>query len=187
MRKVLPVLGGLALVLLIPSPALANGRAVQESSNVNVPLVVTGGVIAGAGVLLWGLKKGGRWVAPLAVAIGLVVLGVGFFLRLGGGEEVSSDAAVSIVQPSNGERVDAGKPVTVRVALQNATIATSPTDEDGGHLHLYLDGRLQQMPYTMEATIEVPAGTHQLKVEFVDHRHISFDPEVQTTITVTAE
>jgi hypothetical protein len=185
MKKVFTALAFLFVVVLVPSPAFAD--EVKEASSVNMPLVVAGGVIAAGGILLWLLKKGGQWVAPAAVAAGVIVLALGFLIRPGAGGEASSEAVVSIVEPSNGERVDAGKPVTVRVALQNGSIAMSPTDEIGGHLHLYLDDKLQQMPYSMEAKIELPAGAHQLRVEFVDHRHVSFDPPVDTTITLTAE
>ena len=185
MKKVFTTLAFLFVVLLIPSPAFADEA--KAASSVNVPLLVAGGVIAAGGILLWLLKKGVRWVASTVVAAGVVVLSLVFIMRPGVGGEASSEAAVSIVQPSNGDRVDSGEPVSVRVALQNGSIATSPTDEDGGHLHLYLDGKLQQMPYSMEAQIELPAGTHELRVEFVDHRHVSFDPPVDTTITVTAE
>ncbi len=188
MNRLITTIGFLSLAVLVSSPAFANGPEVtKEGASINVPLLLAGGVVAGAGVLLWLLKKGARWVAPAAVAAGVVVLALGFIIRPSAGGEASSEAVVSIVEPSNGERVDAASPVNVRVALQNGSIATSPTDETGGHLHLYLDGKLQQMPYSMEAKLELPAGTHQLRVEFVDHQHVSFDPPVDTTITVTAE
>ena len=188
MKKAVPALSFLG-ALLSASPAFANGLngAETSGSSVNVPLLVAGGVIAGVGVLLWVLKKGARWVGPAAVAAGVIVLALGFIIRPGTGGEASSDAVVSIVEPSNGARVKAGEPVNVRVSLQHGSIATSPTDETGGHLHLYLDGKLQQMPYSMEAQLEIPPGSHQLRVEYVDHQHVSFDPPVETAITVTAE
>ncbi|HEX2267704.1 MAG TPA: hypothetical protein VHI97_05825, partial [Actinomycetota bacterium] len=86
----------------------------------------------------------------------------------------------------NGARVDAASPVIVRVAVQNGSTATSPTDTTGGHLHLYLDGRLQQMPYTTEAQVQVTPGTHQVRVEYVDPRHVPFNPPVESSITITA-
>ncbi len=188
MNKVLTMIGFASLAVLVPSSAFANGRnGAEEAASVNVPFLVAGGVVAAAGVVLWLLKKGGRWAAPAAVAAGVVVLALGFIIRPSPGGEASGDAVVSIVEPSNGERVNAGQPVIVRVALQNGSIATSPTDQTGGHLHLYLDGKLQQMPYSMDTQIELPAGTHQLRVEYVDHEHLSFDPPVETTIAVTAE
>ena len=188
MKKLFMTVGSLLLVVGVGGPTFANGvHRAAGSGSVNVPFLVGGGVIAGGGALLWALKKGGRWAAPAAVAAGVIVLAFGFIIRPGAGGQASSDAAVSIVEPSNGERVDAGQPVAVRVSLRNGSIATSPTDQTGGHLHLYLDGGLQQMPYSMEAELEIPAGTHQLRVEYVDHRHLSFDPPVETTITVTAE
>ena len=42
------------------------------------------------------------------------------------------------------------------------------------------------MPYSTEAEITVPEGTHSLTVEYVDHQHVSFDPPIEETIRVTA-
>lgn len=172
----------------IPFSSHANGglQQVEGASQLNPTLVIAGAVLAGIGIMLWALKKGGRWAAPSVAAAGVIVLALGFIVPSIGGNE-GGDAVVSIVEPANGARVDAANPVTVRVALQNGSIATSPTDTTGGHLHLYLDGRLQQMPYSMEAQIQVTPGTHQLRVEFVDSRHVPFDPPVESTITLTAQ
>lgn len=167
-----------------------NGGAVQPANGgdqLNVTLVIAGAVLTGIGIVLWALKKGGRWAAPAVAAAGVIVLSLGFIAPSLGGDGAGSDAVVSIVEPANGARVDAASPVTVRVALQNGSIATSPTDTEGGHLHLYVDGQLQQMPYSTEAQIQVTPGPHQLRVEFVDSRHVPFDPPVDTTITLTAE
>ena len=167
----------------------ANGALQQADggAQLNVTLVIAGAVLLGIGILLWALKKGGRWAAPAVAAAGVIVVSLGFIFPSLGGNGTGSDAVVSIVEPANGARVDAASPVTVRVALQNGSIARSPTDTEGGHLHLYLDGQLRQMPYAMEAQIQVTPGPHQLRVEFVDSRHVPFDPPVDSTITLTAE
>lgn len=151
----------------------------------NGTLVIGGAVLAGIGIMLWALKKGGRWGAPVAAAAGVIVLSLGFIVpSIGGGG--GSDAVVSIVEPSNGAQVAAGAPVTVRVAIQNGELATSATDQSGGHLHLYVDGALQQMPYSNETQVTMEPGPHQLRVEYVDNRHVSFSPPIAATVTVTA-
>ena len=151
-------------------------------SQVNVPFLIAGGLVAAVGILVWALKKGGRWAAPVAVGAGVVVLALGFIIPPGVG---GSDAAVSIVTPDNGEQVWADR-VRIKVAVQNGTIATSPQDTEGGHLHLYVDGQLQQMPYADQVDITMTPGTHRLRVEYVDNRHIPFDPPVDATVTVEA-
>ena len=170
---------------LIPLWSVANG-ALQNGGGgqLNGTLVLGGAVLAGIGIMLWALKRGGRWAAPIAAAAGVIVLSLGFIVpSVGGG---TSDAVVSIVQPSNGARVPGGGPVLVRVAIQNGSIATSATDQSGGHLHLYVDGQLQQMPYSNQAMVNLQPGPHNLRVEYVDIRHVSFDPPIASTVTVTA-
>lgn len=176
-------------LLAVSFSSQANGALQQADggAQLNGTLVIAGAVLTGIGILLWALKKGGRWAAPAVASAGVIVLALGFIVPSLGGDGAGSDAVVSIVEPANGARVDAASPVTVRVALQNGSIATSATDTEGGHLHLYLDGQLQQMPYAMEAQIQVTPGPHQLRVEFVDSRHLPFDPPVDSTITLTAE
>jgi hypothetical protein len=171
---------------LIPLWSVANGALQSDGSGqLNGTLVLGGAVLAGIGIMLWALKKGGRWAAPIAAAAGVIVLSLGFIVpSVGGG--ANSAAVVSIVQPSNGAQVPAGSPVLLRVALQNGSIATSATDQSGGHLHLYVDGQLQQMPYSNQALVNLQPGPHNLRVEYVDNRHVSFDPPIAATVTVTA-
>ncbi len=169
------------------SSTLANGvLQTNGGEQLNGTLVIGGAVLAGIGIVLWALKKGGRWGAPLAAAAGVIVLSLGFIVPSVGGGGASSDAVVSIVEPSNGEQVAAGNPVVVRVAVQNGSIATSATDQSGGHLHLYVDGQLQQMPYSNQTQVTLEPGTHSLRVEYVDNRHVSFDPPIAATVSVTA-
>jgi hypothetical protein len=169
----------------IPLGSVANGVLQSDGGGqLNGTLVLGGAVLAGIGIMLWALKKGGRWGAPIAAAAGVIVLSLGFIVPSAGSG--TSDAVVSIVQPSTGARVPAGGPVLVRVAIQNGSIATSATDQSGGHLHLYVDGQLQQMPYSNQAQVTLQPGPHNLRVEYVDNRHVSFDPPIASTVTVTA-
>ena len=93
----------------------------------------------------------------------------------------SSPAKVQIVTPTNGEVIH-GPVVKVEVRLQNARIVAATTTNitpDEGHLHLYLDDRIESMNFSTSATLPaVQPGLHVLRVEFVASDHLPFDPRV---------
>ena len=120
----------------------------------------------------WGLFGAG---ALLAVAAFIVP-------ALEGGTE----ARVAFSQPENGATVPAKQPIPLQVDLAGGEIATSGSD-GGGHLHIFVDGSVISMPSTTTTEVTLDPGEHELKVEYVDFDHASFDPPVQQTITVTAE
>jgi hypothetical protein len=163
--------------MVVENAVLANGLG---SAN---------GLLLGAGVILlvggiWSLMK--RQAGPmgwLGVVAGLALAVTGFVLAL---VPSGPDATVSFVEPRPGSEVAANEPVTVRVRVDGGELATSPTDPEGGHLHLYVDGRLQQMPYSTTAEIVLPSGEHRLRVEYVDNQHLSYDPEIATSVEVVA-
>ncbi|MGH2723923.1 MAG: hypothetical protein ACRDI0_06590 [Actinomycetota bacterium] len=150
----------------------------------NVPVMIAGGALVLVAVALSAAWKGGLSVGRWVLGVGLVLVVLGAVLSPFGSP--APDATVAILRPAPGERVAAGEPVEIEVAVVGAEIATSPTDEQGGHLHLYVDGQLQQMPYSSIAQVELEPGRHTLRVEYVDNRHISFDPEIAEAIEVTA-
>ena len=119
------------------------------------------------------------------MVLGIAAFGLGLVIDASP-DPTASNATVQILQPSPGEEVPAGRPIDVAVELTNGSLALSPNDTSGGHLHLSVDGQLQQMPYTTEAQITLQPGVHQIRVEYVDYQHLSFSPEVTTTIDVTA-
>lgn len=43
------------------------------------------------------------------------------------------------------------------------------------------------MPSTLTTEVELEPGEHELRVEYVDPDHASYDPPVEQRITVTAE
>lgn len=55
-----------------------------------------------------------------------------------------------------------------------------------GYLPLYLDGDLWRMPYSTTAKITLTPGVHDLKVESVDPRHVSYDPPIAAAVEVEA-
>lgn len=113
------------------------------------------------------------------------------------------DAVITITAPTEGEAVDGG-PITITVRVDNGSIgplvvpqADAPVDdEELGHLHLYIDGKLREMVVTDECTVEVPctetsfevelpSGQHVITVEFVTWDHLPFAPTIEDSVTVT--
>ncbi|HEX3607808.1 MAG TPA: hypothetical protein VH134_17940 [Candidatus Dormibacteraeota bacterium] len=96
------------------------------------------------------------------------------------GPRPASPAQISITSPVNGSTVT-GTMIHVVVDLKNATVvqATSsnikPTE---GHVHLYIDGNLQYMAYTLSQDFPVHPGTYTIKAEFVASDHFPFSPRV---------
>jgi hypothetical protein len=92
----------------------------------------------------------------------------------------SSPAAIEIVDPRNGSTVT-GKTVDVVVAIQNAHIVQATTTHirpDEGHVHLYIDGNLQYMAYTLSQNFPLSPGTYTMYAEFVASDHFPFNPRV---------
>lgn len=144
-------------------------------------------LLAGAAALAAALQLRKRAGAAHTASRGLLVAGVGLLLAgfvLSGGER--GRVRLEVVAPEDGATVPAGEPVPVVVHVDGGRVASSPDDEEGGHLHLSVDGRLEQMPYGSEATVTLPPGRHTLRVEYVDHRHVSYDPPVAVEVAVEA-
>jgi hypothetical protein len=104
----------------------------------------------------------------------------------GGGDVSSSDVRLSIVAPEEGATLPVGEPIAIEVEVEGAEIATSPQDQ-GGHIHVYVDGTLEQMPVGATTTVTLKRGEREITVEYVDAQHAPLDPAVRTSITVTAE
>jgi hypothetical protein len=169
--------------LFVAAPLLAH--VLNGGGPLNVLLLLVGGSAAIAGARI---RARGTRTRTLGSVVAVVGMGL-FFLGLGvdsGPSPTSSQARVKIVQPLSGDEVAARQPIDVSVELENGRLALSPSDAIGGHLHLYVDGLLQQMPYSMDAQVTLDPGRHTLTVEYVDFRHVSFDPEVASTIEIRA-
>jgi hypothetical protein len=100
----------------------------------------------------------------------------------------SRPAGVSLVisTPKTGDTVAAGSPVEIEISLDGASIARSASDSGKGHLHIYVDGTLQQMPFATSSKVTLSAGSHEVLVEYVDPQHVSYDPPIQTAVQVEA-
>jgi hypothetical protein len=159
------------------------------------------------------LGTGGPEIELLVVAVALIVLGVMFFMRrtasprastltllaglaLGAGSFIVSGPTssaegidLSITSPADGDAVPAGAPVKIEVDLRGASLTRSQDSSNptAGHLHVFVDDKLDSMPTGAQPTIELDPGEHTVVVEFVDSRHVSYSPRVTDAIEVRAE
>ncbi|MGH2679734.1 MAG: DUF4399 domain-containing protein [Actinomycetota bacterium] len=172
------------MTTLIPAPLLAH--VLNGGGPLNVLLLLLGGSLAILGARVRARVMGPRALGGVATAVGIGLFVLGLVLDTGPPRS-SSQARVRIVEPRAGEEVTAQQPVGVSVELEGGQLAVSPSDTTGGHLHLYVDGMLRQMlPSSTETQVTLDPGRHTLTVEYVDSRHVSFDPEVTTTTHVRA-
>jgi hypothetical protein len=170
-------------MLAAVDPPLAH--VLSGGGPLNVVLLLLGLCVGLVGIGIRDRRPTAAAWGRMLAAVGVVLFGLGLVLDASPGP-TASNAIVNIAEPQAGQEVPSGQPVEVVVELENAAIALSPSDTSGGHLHLYVDGQLQQMPYSLDARIRLNRGRHEIRVEYVDFRHVSFSPEVSTTIEVTA-
>lgn len=171
------------LAVLAPSPALAHGTGGSSGgSGISLPLLLGGIALAAAALATRGKIVAAGACAVFAVGVALA----GASLFAGGGNGSSRpDVHIAVVQPADGDTVPAGQPITIQVNV-DGPLATGPQDSDGGHLHLSVDGQLQQMPYTASAEVTLELGRHDVTVEYVDNEHLSYDPRIENSIEVEA-
>lgn len=106
------------------------------------------------------------------------------------GPRPSSPASLTIIQPQDGATLT-GTNVHVSMTLANATITSATATSispNQGHIHLYVNGALVSMNYSIEQDLPVTPGTYAVKAEFVAADHAPFSPRVwsnQVVFTVT--
>jgi len=100
-----------------------------------------------------------------------------------------STATIRILSPAPGETFHApgGNPVRipVRLVLKGGEIVPFTSQHltaNQGHVHLFIDGRLVSMSYSLNADVWVPPGAHRLVAEFVAVDHGPFDPQVEASV-----
>lgn len=173
----------LLLLALDPSRAVAHGAGGGDGDVRSFLLLFGGGALVLAGLAMRAREK--HLVvsaAPIVAGVGLVL---GSFVFTGSDSE-RPDVHISITAPAEGATVPAGRPVPVVVAV-DGPIASGPEDREGGHLHLSVDGKLQQMPYSKSAEVTLTPGRHTVTVEYVDNKHLSYDPPIEHTVEVGAQ
>ena len=150
----------------------------------NFPFLIGAGVALVVGVIVGTAKWAKPWMSWTSLGAA-VVLGA-LSMAISPSHPAAGGVGIRLLDPPPDAVVQAGEPVTVTVAVDNASVALSPTDTESGHVHLYVDGEVEQMPYSTQATIELEPGRHEIEVEYVDALHVSFEPRVVDSVTVTA-
>lgn len=94
----------------------------------------------------------------------------------------TSTAKIRILAPLPGQTV--GRSVTVRLAVDGAPVLdpTDVTAKVGGHVHLYVDGKLYFMTKVLVQTVTLPPGSHNVRAEFVAPDHQPFLNPVTATV-----
>lgn len=94
----------------------------------------------------------------------------------------SSTATISILEPAGAATTSGMLPVKLGLVggrvLAEATKSLKP---DEGHIHLSLDGKLQEMIYQLDTELRVGPGRHTIEAEFVAGDHAPFNPRVVAT------
>jgi hypothetical protein len=182
-RAVARIVGLAAAFLLLPLPARAH--TVGPGAGLEIELLLVGCAVLVVGVVALRSKRSRPWIGWGVVGTGLV-LGALSVIVPQLGSTPRPGAKVAIVSPEDGSTVSSGQPVEIRVAVTGGSVARSPNDTSRGHLHLYLDGVLQQMPYSTTAEVTLKPGIHDITVEYVDPQHVSFDPPILATVELEA-
>ena len=130
--------------------------------------------------------------AKPAVAVGILVAGVALgasAFALGGSDAPSGERiSVEITAPANGAEVPAGDKFALEVDLEGASLADDSDDEDSeaGHLHIFVDDEIVDMPTTLTPDVELEEGDHTITVEYTTADHQQLSPRVLDEIEVSA-
>ena len=148
-------------------------------------------LLLGAGMIVLALvfffqKTASRQASLVLGVLGLVAVTGAFTFAGGSGGDAHHDASIAIASPEDGATVDAGA-LPVEIELTGAELAGESDSEDAGHVHVYVDGEVVDMPGTLDVEIDLEPGEHELGVEFVDADHAALDPPVTDSVTITAE
>ena len=146
-------------------------------------LLIAAGVAFIAAFALRATKPDGAAFAWGAFAVGAALAVAAVIVP----RVATDDVTIEIVAPAPGATVAAGEAFDVAADVVGAEVATSATDLNAGHIHIYVDGELEQMPMSTVASVKLKPGVHEVTVEYVDPEHLALDPPVRATVEVTAE
>lgn len=165
-------------------PTLAH-TATSSGPNTEILLLGAGMVVLAA--VFFFQKTASRRASLVLAVLGVAAI-TGAFTFTGGSSEGEAhhDASVAIAAPEDGATVPAGA-LPVEIELTGAELAGESSSEDAGHIHVYVDGEVVDMPSSLDVEVDLEPGEHELEVEFVDADHAALDPPVTDSVTVTAE
>ena len=159
---------------------LAHGA---QSSGPHSEFLILAGAFLVLGVTLF-IQKSVKPSISVGLVLVAVALGSGAFLL--SQSPAAESRVVRIVEPNPGDMVAANDKIPLEVALSGAPLAKSATSTDGGHLHVYVDDELVDMPSTLEPKVQFRPGPHTLTIEYVDNEHKAFNPRVTDEIEIRA-
>ena len=153
---------------------------------VEIELLLLGAGFLAAAFFFRPSQTGNARSAIVCLIIGIALVTGSVAVPRLSGDSHASDATVEVVMPEDGASVAVDQPVNIQVDLTGGTIAKSANATSGGHMHLYVDGQLESMPYSLETQTTFERGEHTIRVEYVDVKHLSYDPPVTDEVTVIA-
>lgn len=157
--------------------------ATSGGPNTEILLLGAGAIVL---AIVFFLQKSASRRVSLVLAVAGVAAITGAFTLADDSAEGHRDVSIAIAAPEDGATVEAGT-VPIEIRLAGAELASESSSDDAGHLHVYVDGAVVDMPSALEVEVDLEPGEHDLEVEFVDADHAALDPPVTDAVTVTAE
>lgn len=178
---------GLVVVALTAIPVPAHAHGLGGSSGFEIGLILLGLLLLG-GALGYRARAGSnKTLAGVFVGLGGLLI-VGSMLVPRGDEHgaPAGDVVVRILRPQDGAAVPVGEPVRIETQVTGADVARSASASDGGHLHIFVDGELQEMVFAAGTEVTLTRGAHTITVEYTNSQHLSFDPPIEESVEVIA-
>ena len=157
-------------------------HAVHDAGGPEIEYLIIAGALLVVGVLLY-VQKSAPPAVSLVLVLAAVAMGSGAFFL--GQPPPAEGRSIVITSPAPGDVVSADEPVPIEFALHGGKLASTATSKDGGHLHVLVDGFVQDMPFG-DPQVELDRGSHTLTLEFVDAEHMPYSPPVKDEIEVSA-
>jgi len=100
-------------------------------------------------------------------------------------EKTAAGPSLVLESPRDGETIT-GPNVTVRVKVENLKLEPPGLvkQEGVGHIHYYLDDKVQMSPEQTLTFTEVTSGEHTIRVVLVQKDHSPFNPPVEKTVKI---
>jgi hypothetical protein len=180
----------IAAVVMVPCPAFAHTVGGDSGVSFEIELMILGALLV-AGALAYRARASGNAIVS-GVLLGLgAALVAASFITPGTGDGNTpppvSAAVVRVVRPNEGATVPARVPVTIEARVSGGDLASDPSSTEGGHLHVFVDGALQEMLYSASTEVTLSRGRHTIIVEYTDSQHRSFDPPIFDSVKVSAK
>jgi hypothetical protein len=178
---------GLTTAFLAIAPP-ASAHTIGGENGFETELLIPGVLLLVGSFVLRNGKKVKPGLATGILAVGILLLAASAVVPRATGDGGSAgDVEVRIRAPQDGATVQANERIDVEATVIGGELAESAEGDEGGHLHIFVDGRLQEMLYADATQVELEPGVHTITVEYTDAQHLSFEPPVETSVQVTAE